>query len=314
MYRLWLSTPLQEADLHWTLHLVVNHLLPRDTIHLHFADSRWQQIKQRYGGDQGDLDQARGVLTIVSPLHDPVLEDHKNFAAALTLLTDKRRRVNWRMGHLRLYFPPTTSRQLMRKRKHDEMMLTEPLEDTMSYHQRRQLVFISQAIRDYTNEGLGLNSFQLRDADPTVRRIWAYLTRHFGRGEINFMVATSIAHIHLLMRSAAPRLLSGIEQSQPSSVPAQGLAYFPPNLQLQDHHRLELHFFDLQALKRASILHRVQQYLKTARSTSDGASAVKNGWRFQQQEQQLRGLSYDRHLHELLLVLPDYQDQIRDNT
>ena len=60
-------------------------------------------------------------------------------------------------------------------------------------------------------------------------------------------------------------------------------------------------------------MYRVQQYLKTARTTSDGASAVKNGWRFQQQEHQLSGLPYDKHLQELLLVLPDYQDQIRED-
>ena len=145
------------------------------------------------------------------------------------------------------------------------------------------------------------------------RRIWIYLTRHFGRGEFNFMIATSIAHIHLRMRSAIPRLLSGIEQSQPSHAQGQGLAYFPSNLQLQDAHRMDLHFFDLQALKRASTLYRVQQYPKTARTTSDGASAVKNCWRFQQQEHQLSGLPYDKHLQELLFVLPDYQDQIRED-
>ena len=160
----------------------------------------------------------------------------------MKLLTEK---VNWRMGNPRLYIPPTTSRQLSRKRKHAEIMLTEPLDDDLSYHNKRQLVFISQAIRDYTNEGLGHNSFQLGDADSTVRRIWIYLTRHFGRGEINFTIDTSIAHIHLLMRSAIPRLLSGIEQSQPPHPPGQGLAYFPPSLQIQDTRRMDLHFFDL---------------------------------------------------------------------
>ena len=151
-----------------------------------------------------------------------------------------------------MHIPPTTSKQLSEKRKHDEMMLIEPLDDDSSYQHKRQLVFISQAIRDYTNESLALNSFQLRDVDSPIRRIWVYLTHHFRRREINFMIATSITHIHLLMRSPIPRLLSGIEQSQPSQAPGQGPAYFPSNLQLQDDHKMDLHFFDLQALKRAS--------------------------------------------------------------
>ena len=91
MYRFWLSTPLQEADFQWIRRLVIYQLLPRDAIHLYLAESLWEQIKKRYGGDQGDLDQARGVLTI-SPLHDPVFDDFKNFAVALTLLTDYRHR------------------------------------------------------------------------------------------------------------------------------------------------------------------------------------------------------------------------------
>ena len=71
--------------------LVVNQLLPRDTLHRYFADSLWQQIRHRYGGDQGDFEQAQGVITILSPLHDQVYDDYKNFAVALTLLLVRHR-------------------------------------------------------------------------------------------------------------------------------------------------------------------------------------------------------------------------------
>ena len=228
----------------------------------------------------------------------------------MKLLTEK---THWHMGELRLYLPTTAPRQLAAKRKHDEMMLTEPRADILTYHRRRQLLFISQAIRDYTNDGPGHNSFQLEDAEPTVQRIWTYLTRHFGQREVNFMIANTLSHLHLLMRSSTPRLLSGIEQSQPSPVPGQGLDYFPSNLHLQDDNQLDLHYFDLQALKRASTVYRVQQLLKLSSSTSDGASSVKNGWRFQHQDQHLNALSYDQHLLALLPYLPNYQDQIRED-
>ena len=92
MYRLWLSTPLTEEDFLWVRNLVVGQLLPRDTLHRYFADSLWQQVRHRYGGDQGDLEQAQGVITIMSPLHDQVFEDYKNFAVALTLLLVRHRR------------------------------------------------------------------------------------------------------------------------------------------------------------------------------------------------------------------------------
>ena len=92
IYRLWLSTPLTEEDFLWVRNLVVGQLLPRDTLHRYFADSLWQQVRQRYGGDQGDLEQAQGVITILSPLHDQVFEDYKNFAVALTLLLVRHRR------------------------------------------------------------------------------------------------------------------------------------------------------------------------------------------------------------------------------
>ena len=226
----------------------------------------------------------------------------------MKLLTEK---ANWHMGELRLYLPKTAPRQLAAKRKHDEMMLTEPHADTLTYHQKRQLLFISQAIRDYTNDGPGQNSFQLEDAEPTIQRIWTYLTRHFGQGEVHFMIANTLSHLHLLMRSSTPRLLSGIEQSQPSHAPGQGLDYFPSNLHLHDDKQLDLHYFDLQALKRASTVYRVQQLLKLSSSTSEGASSVKNGWRFQHQDHHLNALPYDQHLLALLPHLPNYQDQIR---
>ena len=70
----------------------------------------------------------------------------------MKLLTEK---VNWRLGDLRLYLPKTATRQLATKRRHEEMMLHEPQENTLTYHRRRQLIFISQAIRDYTNDGPG---------------------------------------------------------------------------------------------------------------------------------------------------------------
>ena len=218
----------------------------------------------------------------------------------MKLLTEK---VHWHMGELRLYLPKTAPRQLAAKRKHDETTLTEPQLDTLPYDQRRQLIFISQVVRDYTNDGPGQNSFQLEDAEPTIQRVWTYLTRHFGKGEVN----------HLLMRSAAPRLLSGIEQSQPSQAPGQGLDYFPSNLHLHDDKQLDLHYFDLQALRRASTVYRVQQLLKLSCSSSYGASSVKNGWRFQHQDHHLNTLSYDKHLQALLPHLPNYQDQIRED-
>ena len=92
LYRLWLSTPLTEEDFLWVRNLVVGQQLPRDTLHRYFADSLWQQIRHRYGGDQGDLEQAQGVITIMSPLHDQVFDDYKNFAVALTLLLVRHRR------------------------------------------------------------------------------------------------------------------------------------------------------------------------------------------------------------------------------
>ena len=98
----------------------------------------------------------------------------------MKLLTEK---INWRLGDLRLYLPKTATRQLAAKRKHEEMMLHEPQENTLTYLRRRQLIFISQAIRDYTNDGPGQNSFQLEDAENTALRIWTYLTRHFAKGE-----------------------------------------------------------------------------------------------------------------------------------
>ena len=228
----------------------------------------------------------------------------------MKLLTEK---VNWRLGDLRLYLPKTETRQLAAKRKHEEMMLTEPRENTLTYHKRRQLIFISQAIRDYTNDGPGQNSFQLGDAEFTILRVWTYLTRHFAKGEVNFMISTTISHLHLLMRSATPRLLSGIEQSQPSLTPGQGQGYFPQQLDLPEDQHLDLHNFDLQALQRASMIYRVQQLLKLSRSTTEGESPVKNGWRFQQQTQHLNSLPYDKHLQALLPYLPDYQDQIRES-
>ena len=91
LYRLWLSTPLSDEDFLWVRNLVVNQLLPRDTLHRYFADSLWQQIRHRYGGDQGDFEQAQGVITILSPLHDQVYDDYKNFAVALTLLLVRHR-------------------------------------------------------------------------------------------------------------------------------------------------------------------------------------------------------------------------------
>ena len=91
LYRLWLSTPLSDEDFLWVRNLVVNQLLPRDTLHRYFADSLWQQIRHRYGGDQGDYEQAQGVITILSPLHDQVYDDYKNFAVALTLLLVRHR-------------------------------------------------------------------------------------------------------------------------------------------------------------------------------------------------------------------------------
>ena len=227
----------------------------------------------------------------------------------MKLLTEK---VNWRLGDLRLYLPKTATRQLATKRKHEDMMLHEPQENTLTHHRRRQLIFISQAIRDYTNDGPGQNSFQLDDAENTTLRIWTYLTRHFAKGEVNFMIATTLSHLHLLMRSATPRLLSGIEQSQPSLAPEQGQGYFPPHLCLPEDKHLDLQYFDLQALRRASI-YRVQQLLKLSRSTPGGESPVKNGSRFQQQAQHLNSLPYDKHLQALLPHLPDYQDQIREN-
>ena len=223
----------------------------------------------------------------------------------MKLLTEK---VNWRLGDLRLYLPKTATRQLATKRKHEEMMLHEPQENTLTHPRRRQLIFISQAIRDYTNDGPGQNSFQLEDAENTTLRSWTYLTRHFAKGEINFMIATTLSHLHLLMRSATPRLISGIEQSQPSLAPGQGQGYFPPHLSLPEDKHLDLQYFDLQALRRASTIYRVQQLLKLSRSTPGGESPVKNGWRFQQQAQHLNSLPYDKHLQ-----LPDYQDQIREN-
>ena len=63
------------------------------------------------------------------------------------------------------------------------------------------------------------------------------------------MIANTLSHLHLLMRSSTPRLLSGIEQSQPPHAPGQGLDYFPSNLHLHDDKQLDLHYFDLQALK-----------------------------------------------------------------
>ena len=91
LYRLWLSTPLSEEDFLWVRNLIVGQRSTRDTLHRYFADSLWQQVRQRYGGDQGDLEQAQGVLTIISPLHDQVFEDYKNFAVALTLLLVRHR-------------------------------------------------------------------------------------------------------------------------------------------------------------------------------------------------------------------------------
>ena len=79
----------------------------------------------------------------------------------MKLLAEK---VHWHMGELRLYLPKTAPRKMAAKRKHEEMMLTEPRSPTPTYHQKRQLLFISQAIRDYTNDGPGQNSFQLEDA------------------------------------------------------------------------------------------------------------------------------------------------------
>ena len=228
----------------------------------------------------------------------------------MKLLAEK---VHWHMGELRLYLPKTAPRKMAAKRKHDEMMLTEPHSPTLTYHQKRQLLFISQAIRDYTNDGRGQNSFQLEDAEPTTQRIWTYLTRHFGQGEVHFMIANALSHLHLLMRSSTPRLLSGIEQSQPSHAPGQGSDYFPANLRLHDDKQLDLHYFDLQALRRASTVYRVQQLLKVSSSTSEGASSVKNGWRFQHQDHHLNALSYDQHLLALLPHLPNYQDQIRED-
>ena len=127
------------------------------------------------------------------------------------------------------------------------------------------------------------------------------------------MIANTLSHIHLLMRSSTPRLLSGIEQSQPSQAPGHGLDYFPSNLHVHDDKQLDLHYFDLQALKRASTVYRVQQLLKLSSSTSDGASSVKNGWRFQHQDHHLNALPYDQHLLALLPHLPNYQDQIRED-
>ena len=142
----------------------------------------------------------------------------------MKLLAEK---VNWKRGTQSICAPTTAPRQLSKKRKHDELLLTSPTRDIMTYHQKRQLVFISQAIRDYTNEGLGLDSFQLKDANGTAQRVWTYLTRHFGRNETNFMISTAIEHIYILMRSAAPRLLAGIwglpEQSQPCTGTGPGL-------------------------------------------------------------------------------------------
>ena len=227
----------------------------------------------------------------------------------LKLLAEK---VHRHMGELRLYLPKTAPRNLAAKRKHEEMMLTEPRSPTLTYHQKRQLLFISQAIRDYTNDGPGQNSFQLEDAEPTTQRIWTYLTRHFGQGEVHFMIANALSHLHLLMRSSTPRLLSGIEQSQPSHAPGQGSDYFPENLRLHDDKQLDLQYFDLQALRRASTVYRVQQLLKVS-SSAEGASPVKNGWRFQHQDHHLNALSYDQHLLALLPHLPHYQDQIRED-
>ena len=227
----------------------------------------------------------------------------------MKLLAEK---VHWHMGELRLYLPKTAPRKMAAKRKHEEMMLTEPRSFPPTYHQRRQLLFISQAIRDYTNDGPGQNSFQLEDAEPTTQRIWTYLTRHFGQGEVLFMIANALSHLHLLMRSSTPLLLSGIEQSQPSHAPGQGSDYFPANLRLHDDKQLDLHYFDLQALRRASTVYRVQQLLKVSSST-EGASSVKNGWRFQHQDHHLNALSYDQHLLALLPHLPNYQDQIRED-
>ena len=48
----------------------------------------------------------------------------------MKLLTEK---VNWHMGELRLCLPKTAPRHLAAKRKHDDMMLTEPLVDTLTY-------------------------------------------------------------------------------------------------------------------------------------------------------------------------------------
>ena len=228
----------------------------------------------------------------------------------MKLLTEK---INWRLGDLRLYLPKTATRQLAAKRKHEEMMLHEPQENTLTYIRRRQLIFISQAIRDYTNDGPGQNSFQLEDAENTALRIWTYLTRHFAKGEINFMIDTALSHLHLLMKSATPCLMSSMEQSQPSMAPGQGQSYFPPHLGLPEDKHLDLQYFDLQALRRASTIYRVQQLLKISHSTQGGESPVTNGWRFQQQAQHLDSLPYDKHLQALLPHLPDYQDQLREN-
>ena len=168
----------------------------------------------------------------------------------MKLLTEK---INWRLGDLRLYLPKTATRQLAAKRKHEEMMLHEPQENTLTYLRRRQLIFISQAIRDYTNDGPGQNSFQLEDAENTALRIWTYLTRHFAKGEINFMIDTALSHLHLLMKSATPCLMSSMEQSQPSMAPGQGQGYFPPHLGLPEDKHLDLQYFDLSGVRRRYI-------------------------------------------------------------
>ena len=60
-------------------------------------------------------------------------------------------------------------------------------------------------------------------------------------------------------------------------------------------------------------MYRLQQSLKSAISSRDGAVEVQNSWSFQHQGQRLASLSYDQHLQALQELLPNYQDQIRED-
>ena len=180
--------------------------------------------------------------------------------------------LGWLEGRQTSRFLESWPTPLSGKRKHMDANLTSAREvPPLGPLQKRQIIFLSFMIRNYTNDCDGSPSSRTLDADHACVLIWNYLTRTFPHQVLDAVLLQTLTHAKVLLSSEfTPAQVRNLMQNSPPGGEEwwQGKTYFPYDLRLQDIHQLDLEEYDFRMLKRASLQLRLLQQPKTISASS----------------------------------------------